>query len=275
MLRDDHGLNEEEISKYSTIITKEWFSFAEYIPNKEKQMTSFTHQHLSYEFLIPFSTVPLLRYQDALYLGEVGYVYPVNPNVLHGLEFELTSSVVSIVVSLDKMEKEKARLGFTNKYFYTKYFVSKELLQLISDFKLNSTDENANKIIEVLIKDGLSTIEDNRRPKKNYFKNMRDSIIYMMNNYCNPDLTIEEVASHSPYSYTYFTKAFKKYMHDTPVDHLNKLRISKAKELMNNKSLNLDVISTMCGYKNQSGLTEAFKRITNYTPTEYKKKFII
>ena len=76
------------------------------------------------------------------------------------------------------------------------------------------------------------------------------------------------------YKNTYFTKAFVKFMGETPIYYLNRLRISKAKELMKNNDLSLDEISSSVGYRNSSSFTEAFKRIIGILPKEYRKKYL-
>ena len=83
-----------------------------------------------------------------------------------------------------------------------------------------------------------------------------------------------KIAEYSGYSLAYFTKAFKKYMHDTPIMHLNKRRISDAKALLKDKNLQLMDIATAVGYKNLSTFTEAFKRCMGLLPSEYRNKYI-
>ena len=97
---------------------------------------------------------------------------------------------------------------------------------------------------------------------------------YIEDNYNDPELTIDKLANYSGYSLAYFTKAFKKYMHDTPIMHLNKRRISEAKMLLNNKDLELKDIAQKVGYKNLSTFTEAFKRIMGMVPSDYRNKYL-
>jgi AraC-like DNA-binding protein len=63
-------------------------------------------------------------------------------------------------------------------------------------------------------------------------------------------------------------------MNDTPVNHLNRIRLSKAKELMKNKELSLNDVALKAGFKTQSNFTEVFKRIVGMKPTEYRKKYL-
>ena len=103
---------------------------------------------------------------------------------------------------------------------------------------------------------------------------MKNVLLYIEKNYQDPELNITKIAEFSGYSLAYFTKAFKSYMNDTPVMHLNKRRISQAKILLQNEQLSLLEIANQSGYKNQSTFTEAFKRVMGMLPTEYKKKYL-
>ena len=104
-----HGATTSEIAKYKRIDGNDVFSLAEYDSEVlEEPMRHFMHMHDEYEFVIPLKTVPLLYYQKANYIGEVGFVYPVNPNVEHGLEFDMaSSSVIDITVDRNYMESLK------------------------------------------------------------------------------------------------------------------------------------------------------------------------
>lgn len=63
-------------------------------------------------------------------------------------------------------------------------------------------------------------------------------------------------------------------MHDTPIMHLNKMRISQAKVFFENSDLTIQEIAHKVGYKNISTFTEAFKRVMGMTPNYYRKKFM-
>ena len=281
-----HSASLEEIKKFDTIDEFVGFSIAQYTYQEGKEsLLPFQHTHEEYEFIIPLSTIPLLRYEKANYIGEVGYIYPVNPFVNHGLELDsATSSVISITVDASLIEKYKQELGYEGRYFYTRFIASKEIMLSITKFQELSHKAVPNKmILELirknilinLIKDGLASGEDNRRPEKVYAKNIKQIILYMFENYNDPDLTISKLAELCGYSTAYFSRAFKAYMNDPPVVHLNKLRLSEAKELFHNHDLTLGEIATMVGYKNLSTFTEAFKNIIGMKPKEYRDKYIV
>lgn len=283
-VRSAHGVSIDEISKYDSVFSLKFFSIAENkIGTVSENIKAFIHAHDEYEFIIPFTTIPLLYYEKANYIGEVGFCYPVNPYVEHGLEFDLSSHVVDITVDKEYLDNIKKEMGFEGQYFYTRFLYKKNLIELIrlyqEKYVQNTPDkivvltQIANQIITLLIKNGLSSGEDNRRPEKQYTKNMKTILVYMFDNFRDKELTIAKLAKLSGYSLAYFTKAFKSYMHDTPIMHLNKLRISEAKMLFAHEELLLINIADMVGYRNLSSFTEAFKRVMNMTPSIYRKKY--
>ena len=278
-----HGKNEEEVKKYKFIDEWEGFSIAEYFYEEGKEaMYPFRHSHDEYEFIIPLNTIPILRYGKANYIGEVGFCYPVNPYVDHGIEFDLNSHVISITVEKDIVESHKEALGFKDKYFYTRFIEGKELCISIAKFQEEARKKIPNKmildlikrnILETLVKDGLSSGVDNRRPEKIYAKNIKMVLVYMFENYHNKDLSIPRLAEIGGYSVAYFSRAFKSFMGDPPIVHLNKLRLSEAKELFNDKTLSLGEIASRVGFKNLSTFSESFKNIIGMTPKKYRDRY--
>lgn len=279
-----HVSSEEELKKFDFIESIGYFSVAEHF-GKENGLNPFEHSHEEYEFVFPITTVPIFKYDKANYIGEVGYCYPINSNVKHGLELNLGQShLISIAVSKDVVDSLKEKLGYKNDLFYTHFIPEKEILVLIRKFEEVShldyrndviLDALAKQIIYKLIKNGLASGEDNRRPEKIYAKNIKKVLLYMYANYHNPNLTISQLASISGYSESYFSRSFKAYMGDVPISHLNKLRLSEAKALFTDKSLTIDEIAHKVGYRNVSTFTEAFKKIVGYKPKEYRRKYCL
>jgi len=278
-----HGNSIEEIEKYDLVASSKNVSIAEYFYSEGKDMMHpFTHSHKEYEFLMPLETIPLLRYEKAIYIGEVGNCYPIEPFVPHGIEFDLQSHTISIVISNELIDKEKKRQGFEGRYFNTKFFIRKELLLLVQKFQEEASKDYPNELIinhienllaRVLVHDGLVKDVDNRRPEKVYAKNIKNVLEYIFNNYDNPELSVLELAEVCGCSVAHFSRSFKAFVGDPPIVHINKLRLSKAKALFGNKDLSLGEIAKMCGYNNISTFTESFKKIIGMKPKEYREKF--
>ena len=138
-VKSAHAVTLEEAKKYDFIYSLSHFSIAEnYIEDKLLVLRAFKHAHDEYEFIIPITTIPLLYYAKANYIGEVGFCYPVNPYVEHGLEVDLHSKVISISVEKEYLESVKKELGFEGKLFYTRFIYKKNLIDLIKLFDLSN-----------------------------------------------------------------------------------------------------------------------------------------
>ena len=207
-VKSAHAVNVNELGKYDFIFSLNHFSIARNVlENKTIVLQAFKHAHNEYEFIIPLTTIPLLYYAKANYIGEVGFCYPVNPYVEHGIEVELHSQVISITIDKDYLESVKKELGFDGKYFYTRFMYSKSLLDLIKLFEQEYVDNEFSRvkrlndishtITSMLVKLGLQSGEDNRRPEKQYIKNMKNVLLYVDENYQNPELTIAKIAAYS------------------------------------------------------------------------------
>ena len=59
------------------------------------------------------------------------------------------------------------------------------------------------------------------------------------------------------------------------MSYINHFRINSAKELLKNaeyEHYTIEAIGGMSGFKSKSAFNSAFKKITGYTPSEYKSK---
>jgi len=278
-----HAINLSELQKFDFVCSLDYFSVASYKTRVEDPLKAFRHSHDEYEFIIPLQTISLFYYDKANYLGEVGYVYPIEPYIEHGIEQPLQSNLISVAINKAYFDKIKDALGYQDRKFKTRFIFTNRLLEFISrfkqDFQNNSPERDrrltlcAREICSLLIKTGLELVSATQKPQMQYNRNIKNILIYMNENFRDPNLTIAKLADMSGYSLSYFTKAFKAYMRDTPIVHLNKLKISEAKMLIIEGKLPLGEIAKKCGFRNFSTFTEAFKSLMEMSPSEYKKIF--
>ncbi len=92
---------------------------------------------------------------------------------------------------------------------------------------------------------------------------------YIDGNYMN-DISLQNVASILNYSDAYFCKIFKQCFGKGFVLYLSEYRIDKAKELMEDLSINIKDIGDRVGYKDPNYFTKVFKRKMEMTPSEYR-----
>ena len=97
---------------------------------------------------------------------------------------------------------------------------------------------------------------------------------YTLKNYSN-ELSLKDIAAVANLSVTSFCRYFKMMTKKTFHDFLIELRISHARKLlMDDNLITIETVCFDCGFNNRSNFFRHFKRITGYTPYEFRKKCI-
>lgn len=85
------------------------------------------------------------------------------------------------------------------------------------------------------------------------------------------DISLEQVASRLNLSPSYLSVYIRDKTGANYIDHINTVRIVKAKELLARNELNVQEIGRRIGYHNPTSFIRMFKRFTGTTPKEYRK----
>jgi two-component system response regulator YesN len=83
-------------------------------------------------------------------------------------------------------------------------------------------------------------------------------------------ISLEEVADHLFLNSSYFSRLFKKETGETFIEYVTRMKMSRAKELLDQTSLSVGKICETLGYDNQSYFIKIFKSAVGVTPLEYK-----
>lgn len=119
-----------------------------------------------------------------------------------------------------------------------------------------------NKIIkELVLKKG-----DERSYRK-----IKDSILYIHENYEDAEMSIEKAAAQSHMSVVHFRRLFKEVLGVSPLSYVTDIRIRKAKELLLHTEYPVGQISGMVGIYDEIYFSKFFKKHTGKTPVEYRK----
>lgn len=111
--------------------------------------------------------------------------------------------------------------------------------------------------------------------KSNDLETLRLNKIYdfTLANYTN-DIGLQEVAAIANLGITSFCRYFKLMTRKTFNDFLVEVRISHACRLLIEDRLATEVICFECGFNNVSNFYRHFRKVTDMTPLEYKKKYL-
>jgi AraC-like DNA-binding protein len=86
--------------------------------------------------------------------------------------------------------------------------------------------------------------------------------------------TVEEMAAAVGMGTTIFNERVKSYTGFTPLTYLINLRIAEAVKLMGKSNLNVTDIALDTGFYSSQHFSTTFKKLTGYTPSEFRKKRI-
>lgn len=96
---------------------------------------------------------------------------------------------------------------------------------------------------------------------------------YINANYTLPSLSVERIAGHAGVSETYLRRLFKNNYQKGPRQYLIAYRIARAKQHITESHLPIEVIADKTGFSDVYHFSKTFKRITGYTPSDFRTAF--
>lgn len=96
------------------------------------------------------------------------------------------------------------------------------------------------------------------------------SVRYIGEHYDLP-ITVNQLAEIERYNVTYYNDWFKQQTGCSPSFYLRRIRIDRAKELLEETSFSVMEIAIMVGYSSNSTFTRAFHSIAGITPKAYRE----
>lgn len=259
----------------------EVLSIASFIDSPECTSLPYRHKHGPYEFLIPYGPIPLIICEDTVYFGEVGYVYPVQSGEEHGSK-SLVTNIGYDNITIDKsfLEETLRQKGYSDKVFNWRFELTKEQRAYIQLFKNefnNGTACDKKKLLHLaaLVTTSFIDSEFNQKGIRTRSSSQYQQGIVQVTTYINQHYTehikIEDLANMCHLSRTYFISAFKKVIGETPYNYLLRLRISKAKTLLETTDYTIKEIANMSGFQKTNTFTSHFRTVTHMTPSEYRE----
>ncbi|MCT4637647.1 MAG: helix-turn-helix domain-containing protein [Bacteroidales bacterium] len=85
------------------------------------------------------------------------------------------------------------------------------------------------------------------------------------------ELPVADLASLANMTLRTFERNFKKYTGDTPSVYIRKVKIEKAKRLLETETIGVEQVCYEVGYSDFASFRKVFKKIVGIIPSEYKK----
>lgn len=257
-------------------------SIVELIRDSDNSVPAFCHSHDDYEFIIPKTPIPFLYYDGAVYYGEAGYVYPVYSGKEHGSKYSMKDvSHTNIVIDKEYFDEILKYKEADIDLFEQEFILTEELKLYIKAFNKEYKKGKNKDCLKMKYLTGLISSElaegcisvsgVTLREAAAYRKGIYSVADYINKNF-NENISVTDMARLSGLSESYFTRAFREAIGCSPKRYLLKIRISKAKLLLENTDKLICEICILCGFKKQNSFTTLFRTMNGISPNEYRKK---
>lgn len=94
---------------------------------------------------------------------------------------------------------------------------------------------------------------------------------FIADNYTSKTITIHEICNICSISDTYLRRLFKNEFGISPIEYINRLRLTYAKSLIASKEYTVSEVCFMCGFNDTSYFSRAFKNFYGFPPRDLKK----
>lgn len=142
---------------------------------------------------------------------------------------------------------------------------------LLKPVKIDDLNSSLQNILVMLdsenkVDDCFSIDPHNLKPED--LSNLLEN--YLLNNYSSIT-SINDISDKFGFTNEYLSKVLKKYVGETPLKYLTKIRINKSKQLLiNQPELEIKRIAELVGYKDAFYFSRVFKSNVGIYPTDYR-----
>lgn len=103
-------------------------------------------------------------------------------------------------------------------------------------------------------------------PQQVEFKNVIENHLF-------EDLSIEDLAIICGLSLSTFKRTFSKHFDESPKKYINRRRLEKAKDLLEQTDQRVSEIAYDCGFNDLGYFSKSFQAFYNTSPSKYRRAF--
>ncbi|WP_159887792.1 helix-turn-helix domain-containing protein [Paenibacillus puerhi] len=132
------------------------------------------------------------------------------------------------------------------------------------------TEEALKRHIQLLTEQWCQWNQQQQHHKRSFRLVMKKACDYAEQSYMQ-EISLSQIADYVGLSVSHFSALFKQHVGDSFVNHLNKIRIGKAKQLLLEPDLKVYQVADMVGFSSMPYFNRVFKNVTGLSPNEYRK----
>ena len=202
-----------------------------------------------------------VRVEDA---SEVESLERITSQKTDILEYINENELEELYKSLPVMKLQKVRANAAMIYNICNYIVGEAVLKInLSDGETKNTDELS-----------INTTEKNKHTHGELL-NSHENIILKpaldyIEKYYTRNISLNNMASLCNISTSYFSKLFRRTIGDNFSNHINRIRIKKARELLETTDIPITNIALDLGFEDSGYFIKVFKKFEGVTPSKFR-----
>ncbi|WP_246358550.1 response regulator [Paenibacillus phytorum] len=143
---------------------------------------------------------------------------------------------------------------------------------LLEDINRFKTLDEIETWLNTICKEAISYISEQRNDQTKM--QVLSVIAYIEKHYSDENLTVDDLCRHVHLSKSYFSTVFKQHKEQTIMEYVTRVRIEKAKDLLQHTPMKSYEVASKVGYGDPQYFSVLFKKNTGTTPTEYREKLL-
>lgn len=227
-------------------------------------------------------------FYDSIPVDPTEYFYPL----------DIETRLINTIKAGDRNEVQKLLLHLYDENFGNRHLSSLmsrqlvhemrgTLIKLLADIKVNMTvsdqeikdlfaptdlENDARELYRNIENVCYAITEKIDKQKKSNNTNLIYAMIeYIQSSYMNADLSLTSIATKFNLTETYTSQFFKEQLGENFSVYLERLRMQRACELLNDHKLTISDIASQVGYNSDQAFRRAFKRVKGVQPSTYRK----
>lgn len=101
------------------------------------------------------------------------------------------------------------------------------------------------------------------------------AIRYLRENACSPNISVTDIANHAGLHRRTLEQRFRTYLHRSPLEEIQRIRLEKAREMLRKNHSNVEEIANLVGYQSYTYFYKIFQKYYKTMPNEYRKVFYL
>ncbi|TYR78982.1 response regulator [Priestia megaterium] len=205
--------------------------------------------------------------EEAMQVGRVEAFLPIFDDLLLKVKEQKYLSLKQLI----HFEKE---YQLVSQHWFKKYHLPYGVRENYELVIANFYDEKGQFQLEQYMERKKREISRFLKIVKRYAKRSNRDVIYEIEHFLQSnfhrDVKLQEISERFYLSREYISRKFKQEFQENISDYMVKVRMNKAKSLLQNDELKIYEIANMIGYQDDKYFRKVFKKVEGITPNEYR-----